>query len=204
MVLNNILSSLKLSTCRLKAARKAILVFERQTNTITTPGFMDVYSIPSLRTYFDNALADLSLAASLVAKYQAVLRGIPLDYDSAIIDRYAGTIESEGESGVVQEFMGSVGGGTGLEWYLCGQDSGSSNIEDWATEEEIFATYRAIGSIGFTEFELGVHRAVWKAEETAMELSVKFEEMVNNDKMVKDKQKGAKKSVKKVVKKAKK
>ncbi len=204
MVLNNILSSLKLSTRRLKAARKAILVFERQTNTITTPGFMDVHSIPSLRTYFENALADLSLAASLVAKYQAVLRGIPLDYDSAIIDRYAETIESEGESGVVQEFMGSVGGGTGLEWYLCGQDSGSSNIEDWATEEEIFATYRAIGSIGFTEFELGVHRAVWKAEETAMELSVKFEEMVNNDKMVKDKQKGAKKSVKKVVKKAKK
>lgn len=197
MVLNNVLASLKLSMRRMKAAEKSILPLERKANTITDPGLIVIPQLSDLRSAFDSALSDLSLAASLVAKYQAVLRGIPLDHDSAIIDRFTDSVDSEGEQAVISEFMNAIAGGTGLEYYLCGQDSGSDNIDEWASEEEIFATYRAIGSMWFTEFELGVHRAVWKAEEMAMALAVKVEKMVKDGETVKGKEKSAKKPVKK-------
>ena len=71
---------------------------------------------------------------------------------------------------MVANFMNNDAGGTGFEWYLCGQDTGSANIEEWASEEELFATYRAIGCVNFSEFELGVHRMVWKAEVAVMAL----------------------------------
>ena len=225
MVLTNILASLKLSTRLLKTTSKSILPLSHQVqaNTITDdPSILATPQLPSLRTAVDSALADLSLATSLTAKYQAVLRGIPLDHDSSIIDRFTTSIDHSDSEGseheareareaVVSDFIDNIAGGTGLEYYLCGQDSSSGeNVDEWATEEEVFATYRAIGGMGFTEFELGVHRAVCRAEEMAVAVAGMVEEMRDLEGgggetvTLKGKEKEKKSAKKKVVKQAKK
>jgi hypothetical protein len=167
MGLSGVLSSLRSSFRRLSKVERAISKLERSINTIKDCRILTCPPLYELRAELSGVNADLTIAFTLVSKYQAVLRGIPLAYDEATIDELTACISEHGEQTVLDEFMSAIAGGTSLGWYL----------ED-AEDEEIFSTYRAMGCLVFSEWEVGVHRAVWRAEERVVALVAEVAEMV--------------------------
>lgn len=167
MGLNGLIRSLERSTRHLQNAYAIIARNEHNYNVNFDPRLEILPPDPYDRAELTAITADANLAFFQVNKYQAILCGIPLDWDEALVDRFTSPINVDGAEAVIAWFMRYVSGGTSLEFYLRAE---RPELYAWATDEEIFSTYRAIGSMRFSDFEVAVHRAADRVEDLASEL----------------------------------
>jgi hypothetical protein len=195
MTLKSILSSLRRTT---KALAKLDKEITKQDTVKPPPGAGPGYKQPisPFRVTHTSLINDAALASNRVSQYAAIISGSPLGFDpnqqdalSTEIDRFLDT------DGTTMDGFASVwwrkGNAVkyGLEWYLRTQfeeakakadvkmtDAGDDTDDDVVTDLEILETFRAIGCMSFTDFEIAVHRAVWSVEEKVEAFRAEVEE----------------------------
>jgi hypothetical protein len=162
------------------------------------PGAAPSYKqhISPSRVTLNSLTNDTALTSQQVSKYAAILLGSPLTFEPNQIDALSAEIDKFLEpNGTTLEGYARVwwrkGNAVryGLEWYLRTQfeeakaqedvkmtDDGEDDTDDEpVTDLEILETFRAIGCISLSDFEIAVHRAVWNVEEKIEAFRVEVE-----------------------------
>jgi hypothetical protein len=196
MTLKSMLSSLRRTTKNLAKLDKEIT---KQDTVKPPPGAGPGYKQPisSFRVTLTSLINDAALASNRVSQYAAIISGSPLGFDPNQQDALSTEIDNFLDTdGTTMDGFASVwwrkGNAVkyGLEWYLRTEfeeakakedvkmtDTGDDTDDnDIVTDLEILETFRAIGCMSFTDFEIAAHRAVWSVEEKVEAFRAEVEE----------------------------